>query len=257
MGNERFPRRTDLAIWFATLAFLGLAIQEAAAATPATATPSMNPATPASGAPLAAKAAAPSPRDTYQRECGDCHVAYPPRLLPAADWRRIVGTLDRHFGVDASLDAATSASIAAWLESNAGRARGGGEHEDEEGGHEGGRGSERDHEREATPRLPRSASPTSTAIPTSTPAPALAAAQPRAASPGTTVAAGKSAVPVAAQPQPPLPRISTSPWFRREHDEIAASTWKRPAIGSAARCEACHTDAAQGRFSERAIRIPR
>lgn len=228
MGNERFPRRTDLAIWFATLAFLGFAIQEAAAATPAAAMPSMNAATPApraapaSGAPLAAKAAAPRPRDTYQRECGDCHVAYPPRLLPAADWRRIVGTLDRHFGVDASLDAATSASIAAWLESNAGRARGGGEDEDEEGEHEGGRGSERDHEREATPRLPRSAAPTSTST-----------------------------------AQPPLPRISTSPWFRREHDEIAASTWKRPAIGSAARCEACHTDAAQGRFSERAIRIPR
>lgn len=213
MGNERFPRRTDLAIWFATLAFLGLAIQEAAAAAPAATTP-------AATAPQA-KAGPANPRDVFQRECGDCHIAYAPRLLPAADWRRIVGTLDRHFGVDASLDAATSASIAAWLEANAGRARSGGVREE---GEEGEHGRERERDRAVTPPLARAMS--------------------TAAAP-------------AAQPQSPLPRISTTAWFSREHDEIAASTWKRPAIGSAARCEACHTDAAQGRFSERAIRIPR
>ena len=53
---------------------------------------------------------------TYQRECGDCHVAYPPALLTADGWRQVMGQLDRHYGVDASIDAATAASIGAWLD---------------------------------------------------------------------------------------------------------------------------------------------
>lgn len=52
-----------------------------------------------------------------------------------------------------------------------------------------------------------------------------------------------------------LPRITTSSWFRHEHDEIGAATFKR--VRSAANCEACHTDAAQGRFDEDSARIPR
>jgi hypothetical protein len=55
----------------------------------------------------------------YQQECAACHIAYPPGLLPATSWRRLTGTLDRHFGVDASLDAATTASLAAWLATHA------------------------------------------------------------------------------------------------------------------------------------------
>jgi hypothetical protein len=200
MSHERFPRRVDLAIWFATLAFLGLAIDLAVAAPPP------------------AVAAGIAPREAWQRECGDCHIAYPARLLPAADWRRIVATLDRHFGVDASLDAATTASISNWLEANAGRARREGTGEAREG--------ERDERRSAA-----------TVPPAERPA-----------------AGGKATV---ATTQPPLPRISTTRWFLGEHDEIAAATWKRPAIGSPARCEACHTDAAQGRFSEHALSIPR
>lgn len=49
---------------------------------------------------------------TYLAECGgSCHVAYPPQLLPAASWRSVMGTLDRHFGTDASLDPRQSAAI--------------------------------------------------------------------------------------------------------------------------------------------------
>ena len=59
----------------------------------------------------------------WQAECGSCHVAYPPRLLPAASWRALMDDLGRHFGTDASVDPATAAAIRAFLETNAGRAR--------------------------------------------------------------------------------------------------------------------------------------
>lgn len=65
-----------------------------------------------------ARSAPADPR--YAAECGTCHVAYPPRLLPAASWRQVMGTLDRHFGTDASLDPARARDIAAFLEHNAG-----------------------------------------------------------------------------------------------------------------------------------------
>lgn len=51
----------------------------------------------------------------YADECGACHTAYPARLLRPADWAAILATLDRHFGVDASLDATTRASVARQL----------------------------------------------------------------------------------------------------------------------------------------------
>lgn len=56
----------------------------------------------------------------YKAECAACHVAYPPALLPAASWQRLMGGLDRHFGVDASLDAATTQAIGDWLAARAG-----------------------------------------------------------------------------------------------------------------------------------------
>ncbi|MFZ2989033.1 diheme cytochrome c [Ideonella sp.] len=56
---------------------------------------------------------------------------------------------------------------------------------------------------------------------------------------------------------PPQDRITTSAWFVREHREVAADVWKRPAVGKASNCAACHTGAAEGRFSENDVRIPR
>ncbi len=41
-----------------------------------------------------------------KQESPACHTAYPPGLLPAASWRRIMGGLDRHYGSDASLEPA-------------------------------------------------------------------------------------------------------------------------------------------------------
>src|SRR3989344_6200999 len=43
----------------------------------------------------------------YTQECAACHTAYPPGLLPAASWNRVMTGLAQHYGTDASLDAAT------------------------------------------------------------------------------------------------------------------------------------------------------
>lgn len=120
----------------------------------------------------------------YQQECSACHVAYPPRLLPPASWQHLMQNLPRHFGTDASLDAASINELSTWLEANA-ASRG------------------RLRERPAEDRITRSA------------------------------------------------------WFVREHDEVSASTWKLPSVKSASNCAACHTQADQGDFSERTLRVPR
>jgi cytochrome b len=54
----------------------------------------------------------------WQKECGDCHMAFHPTLLPAASWASIMTSLDDHFGEDASLPAETAAAIAAYLQAN-------------------------------------------------------------------------------------------------------------------------------------------
>ena len=51
----------------------------------------------------------------WKSECGACHVAYPPALLPARSWERVMTGLSNHFGEDASLDAATAREITGYL----------------------------------------------------------------------------------------------------------------------------------------------
>lgn len=60
---------------------------------------------------------------SYQAECGSCHLAFPPRMLPAASWQRLMGSLDDHFGQNAEVDAATRTKLSAFLASAAGPAR--------------------------------------------------------------------------------------------------------------------------------------
>jgi len=60
---------------------------------------------------------------TWKAECGSCHLAYPPQLLPASSWRELMSGLNKHFGTDASLDPQTAAGITTFLEKNAGRDR--------------------------------------------------------------------------------------------------------------------------------------
>jgi len=60
---------------------------------------------------------------SYTPECGSCHAPYPPGLLPRASWARVMSGLDRHYGTDASLDAALRREIEAWLLARAGTGR--------------------------------------------------------------------------------------------------------------------------------------
>ena len=47
----------------------------------------------------------------WTKECGSCHLAYPPALLPLRSWERTLREQDRHFGEDLSLSDATAARL--------------------------------------------------------------------------------------------------------------------------------------------------
>jgi len=158
MNYTRHFRPADLAVWAAAVLVLAFAPERPAAAGPN------------------------EDVATLQSECGSCHVAYPAKLLPRAAWTQVLGALDRHYGVDASLDGAELAAVTRQL-------------------------------------------------------------VPPVGSPARTPAA--------------LPRITTSAWFRDEHDEVSEATWRRPAVKSAANCDACHRDAVRGDFDEDRVSIPR
>jgi hypothetical protein len=53
------------------------------------------------------KEVAPVVNDTYAEECGSCHFAYPPGLLPSGSWGKLLNerALQDHFGENAELDA--------------------------------------------------------------------------------------------------------------------------------------------------------
>lgn len=129
----------------------------------------------------------------WKAECSACHMAYPPSLLPERSWRKMMTGLERHFGQDASLDAATAKEITTFLASN------------------------------SADRL--------------------------------TNKRAKKVMASLGQNEAPL-RITETAWFIRKHDEVSAPVWKRPKIGSAANCAACHGGAERGDYSEHQIRIP-
>jgi hypothetical protein len=56
---------------------------------------------------------------TYQKECGACHLAYQPALLPARSWALLFANLERHFGHDASLPGPARQELAAYAARNA------------------------------------------------------------------------------------------------------------------------------------------
>lgn len=59
------------------------------------------------------------PGEEWKLECGSCHLAFPPRLLPAESWRKMMGSLDKHFGTDASLSPRENREITDFLVKNA------------------------------------------------------------------------------------------------------------------------------------------
>ena len=95
MTNSEFPRRAALAFVLCVLpALVVLARAEAVQAI--------------KGAP-----------SSFTAECSSCHMAYPPSLAGQANWRGIMAGLDKHYGVDASLDDKSQHDISAWLLANA------------------------------------------------------------------------------------------------------------------------------------------
>jgi cytochrome c5 len=59
------------------------------------------------------------PEPAYAKECGACHEAFHPSLMPEASWRSVMATLDDHFGEDASLKPDLALRIEGWLAANA------------------------------------------------------------------------------------------------------------------------------------------
>ncbi len=65
----------------------------------------------------------PMPADappSYAAECGGCHLAFPPALLAAGDWRRVMAQLREHYGTDASVSDKLDRELSAFLVREAG-----------------------------------------------------------------------------------------------------------------------------------------
>lgn len=62
---------------------------------------------------------APVTYQLYIDECGSCHFAYQPGLLPQRSWNKLMANLQDHFGTDATLDEPEYTSIRRYLVANA------------------------------------------------------------------------------------------------------------------------------------------
>jgi hypothetical protein len=56
---------------------------------------------------------------SFKAECGGCHLPFPPALLTAPDWKRVMAHLDKHYGDNAGLDGKTRREIEDFLVRNA------------------------------------------------------------------------------------------------------------------------------------------
>jgi hypothetical protein len=56
---------------------------------------------------------------SYIKECGSCHMAYQPEFLPKNSWKTMMGGLEDHFGVNATLTAEDEKVLSAYLQQNA------------------------------------------------------------------------------------------------------------------------------------------
>jgi hypothetical protein len=56
---------------------------------------------------------------TFKQECGSCHFAYQPGLLPSGSWEKILSNLPTHFGEEISLDGESINIISEYLQVNA------------------------------------------------------------------------------------------------------------------------------------------
>lgn len=130
----------------------------------------------------------------YRSECGSCHFAFQPGLLPANAWEAIMKRLDDHYGENAELDAATAAEITHYLTTHA---------------------ADRSNYKRSK--------------------------------------GFASSIDI----QSALPRITTTRYFQRKHDEIPSWVLRQDNRSLRfAQCDACHTEADKGSFDEHAVLIP-
>jgi len=62
---------------------------------------------------------APVSDPVVKKECGGCHMVFPPQFLPKRSWQRIVDTLSDHFGENASLGQTQRKAVLDYLVANA------------------------------------------------------------------------------------------------------------------------------------------
>jgi diheme cytochrome c len=55
----------------------------------------------------------------YKDECGSCHIAYSPGLLPIDSWKKVMLNLEDHFGDNAELEQSTYQELLSYLTENA------------------------------------------------------------------------------------------------------------------------------------------
>ncbi|RJP88649.1 MAG: cytochrome C [Desulfobacteraceae bacterium] len=56
---------------------------------------------------------------TYIENCGPCHLAYPPDLLPSESWNKILNEIDNHFGETIIIDPDSKKVISEYLKMSA------------------------------------------------------------------------------------------------------------------------------------------
>ena len=61
---------------------------------------------------------APVDNQLYIKECGSCHFAYQPGLLPSSSWNKIMSNLENHYNNDASISSANLQTLTKYLNDN-------------------------------------------------------------------------------------------------------------------------------------------
>ncbi len=61
---------------------------------------------------------------TVTKECGACHMVFPPQFLPARSWQKLMADLSSHFGEDASLADPARQTVTTYLVDHAADATG-------------------------------------------------------------------------------------------------------------------------------------
>ena len=68
-----------------------------------------------------AQVSVPMPAFTpYTQQCNVCHFAYPPGLLPAGSWKKLLDDMPQHFTGQVMINVDTQNEISQWLQANAG-----------------------------------------------------------------------------------------------------------------------------------------